>query len=173
MEALIALHALFVLGDSTVVQIVSAVGSLGFVGGLVAFVTLGSTKRKASSEADKADVEVDELRQRLTRQVLEDVEGQLAQYRERIAEERSRAAAAAQGQAEAQAELARAQRVLAETLEQASKERHELLGQLGEIKLENALLRRKVGELESEIASLRAQLDSDHHGRRRSDDATP
>lgn len=165
-----ALTALVLLAAGMDVgTVLSAVSSLGIVGAVIAVLTARSTVRKASSEADEADLKVDEIRARLTRGVMEDVEKQLAEYRERIHEERTRAAVAAQGQADAQAKLAEAQLLLAETLEQASKERHTLTGQLGEIKLENALLKRQIADLKDEIESLRAQLDTNQHGRRQND----
>lgn len=178
--ATLILPAVFLLGDSNFFQVASALGSLGFVGAIVAFVTLGSTKRKASADADKVGVEVEGLRQQLTKQVLADVDKQLGRMREMVNEERTRAATAAQGQADAQAELAKAQLVLAETLEQASKERHALRNELAALGAENATLKIQMTELRSkhiaevaqlrrEIESLRAQQDTSHHGRRRDD----
>jgi chromosome segregation ATPase len=171
METLIVAGGVLLLADSNIALAFSALASLIGVGGLVALVTIGSTRRKAASQADLSDLEVDGLQQTLIKAVRENIDTELGRMRELVNEARTREASAIQGQAEAQLKLADAQRVLAEALEQASKERHDMRGTIGELQLENGLLRRKVEELERALASLRAELDAERHGRRRDDPA--
>lgn len=167
-----------VLADasSNMALVVTAFGSLGLAGTIVAVVTLGSTRRKAKAGADeaeasaeRADIEIGDLRQKLTTQVLESVNSELARYREQVAEERTRAAGAVQGQAVAQAALAKVQLELAQALEQASRERHDMRNEMAALGAENARLKIQVSDLRIEVDSLRAQLDTERHGRRRTD----
>lgn len=148
----------------------------GGVSAGLALVTAKYYVRRQKAEADQAEVTVDlteleitGLRQRLTSEVLADARAELGQYRERVAEERTRAAEAVQGQAEAQARLAAVQVQLAEALETASKERHELRGEIAVLATKNLNLTHEVEELREEIKSLRAQLDAERYGRRDTD----
>jgi chromosome segregation ATPase len=188
MAALIVL-VLLAQEPANILTYLSTAVSLLLGGALIRLVTLRSTARSAAAKAtvdeaniERADVEIDELRQKLTTQVLESVNAELGRYREQVAEERSRAAAAIQGQAFAQSELARVQLQLAEALEQASKERHALRNEIAALGARNAALElemaemkarhsREVRELRAELESLRAAQDSDRHGRRRNDGA--
>ena len=107
--------------------------------------------RRTSAEASMAELNlVDEFRTEL-----ETTRREMSGLRDRLLD--------------AERDRARAQAELATELARASRERHDLKDEIHQREGRIARLQRRVEELEQTVATLRAQLDEDTHGRRHGD----
>lgn len=154
-------------------QITFDIGTLGAIGGCAAALIgafavwrkIEPERKKLHAEALRLETEADAIEDRIRTSLLDDMERDRQRQRELTAQ-------AEANEAKAAATLAQALSEHATALAQWKVERHDLINDLRESRLEVDALRREVDKLHSDIQTLRIKLDM-AEGRREDDKRRP